>query len=407
MGKWGVQVHAAVVNAGSKDGNIQYAYVIRQFDDNGKPTGSVPDRQTVVFELEYPGETDDDRAHAEQSGALQNWSTLDPLVTEIKSRDNVSSDGYWTISGAKVGHRINGKPGIGNLPDETILYYPDQPYHVVFKDVSEINPQDISNYNYDPDDMTLAANSKTNPHGGATNNNYHAYKLDAKTYNDKLNDLFSKGYVLVSSDVNLKDQTYDINNIKYDADGNVIPINYLVEVRHAVKEVTPNTPASEVPNGFDQNSLSKTATRTIHYVEDNNTDPSKGSILADPTTQTVKFSGSVYVDVVTGKSTTPETITDANGKQVQVASSKSGVIDWTAESGDGSTVTDNVASYNKIERNQIVNSDGTWNNVKSTKATDNGYTDYSGDDAKTAPTEEVASTVADGSHEDIYLVYKQ
>ena len=51
--------------------------------------------------------------------------------------------------------------------------------------------------------MTLAANSKKNPHGGAINDQYQPYHLDATTYNNKIKALKNAGYVIVRSNVNL------------------------------------------------------------------------------------------------------------------------------------------------------------------------------------------------------------
>ncbi len=106
--------------------------------------------------------------------------------------------------------------------------------------------------------------------------------------------------------------------------------HFNVYFRHAVKDITPNTPVDEVPKDPDGNpivdpsDLHKKFTRTITFVVNNDAK----SPLHDPVPQKVTFDGHIYVDMVTGQTTTPETVKDANGNDVQVATTKAGNIEW-------------------------------------------------------------------------------
>jgi LPXTG-motif cell wall-anchored protein len=382
----------------------------------GKPKGNNDLNGTAVA-IEYPEETTENRKLAEKKGNLAGWSTLDELVKGIdapKYDDNIGylTNGYTVALDSKIYYYDeNGNNTESTGPKEAkVVYYQNQSYHIDFEDISEINPQDISGYDYSPTDMTLTANSKTNPHNGdvynatngATNNNVKAYNVDSDgKYSEIIKQLKDQGYVIVSSDVNTADQYYDVNNLQYNADGTIKRIDYHVKVKHAVKKITPDTTEKITDKDgnvtVDPSDLTKTATRTIHYVENDNADPSQATVLQIPTDQEVKYTGSIYIDAVTNKTTTPVEATDKDGKSVQVASDKAGTITWTAD--------DNKDSFAKVSQDIITKAGETWKVVKSTKATGTGYTDYTGNDAKTAPEEAVYSSVANNSHEDVYLIY--
>ena len=135
-----------------------------------------------------------------------------------------------------------------------------------------------------------------------------------------------------------------------------------VYLRHAVKQVTSTTPQTDVPTdghghaAVDPAQLTKTATRTIHYVTQD-----EHKQLLDDTTQNITFNGSVYVDVVTGQLAKPETVTDVHGNKVQVATTTPDTITWTAKDGKN--------SFDPVTKNQITNGKqaGTWT-VTSTTA---------------------------------------
>ena len=97
--------------------------------------------------------------------------------------------------------------------------------------------------------------------------------------------------------------------------------HFNVYFRHAVTEITPNTPAGEVPKNPDgtpivnPEDLHKEFNRTIFY----KANTADGATLMDSTKQHVEFNGTVLIDMVTGRVTTLETVKDVNGKDVQVA----------------------------------------------------------------------------------------
>ncbi|WP_233446402.1 mucin-binding protein [Limosilactobacillus balticus] len=137
----------------------------------------------------------------------------------------------------------------------------------------------------------------------------------------RISDLENAGYVFVDTDYH--------NGDKYGTEDS----HFNVYLRHAVKNITPNTPAKEVPKNpdgtpaVDPSDLHKEFTRNITFVANND----DKSTLSDPISQKVTFDGHIYVDVVTGQATTPETIKNANGENVQVATTKAGKIEWNHE----------------------------------------------------------------------------
>lgn len=117
--------------------------------------------------------------------------------------------------------------------------------------------------------------------------------------------LEDKGY----KSVNVTDGTPDDSNAsvftgnsfdkvdfgKFGKDGKT----FVVHLTHKVVPVTPDTPDDKVPKNskITKDDLTKTATRTIHYVENDQ----NGAALKDPTVQKVTYSGTTYIDEVTGK----------------------------------------------------------------------------------------------------------
>ena len=133
-----------------------------------------------------------------------------------------------------------------------------------------------------------------------------------------------------------------------------------VYLKHAVKDITPNTPVDDVPKdpdgkrAVDPSDLHKEFTRNITFVAD---DDAK-SPLKDAVPQKVTFDGHVYVDMVTGKTTTPETV---KGNDVQVATTKAGNIEWNH---DTQTMDEVVQKYITISKGDkyatFANMVGTW-----------------------------------------------
>ena len=136
-----------------------------------------------------------------------------------------------------------------------------------------------------------------------------------------------------------------------------------VYLKHAVKTITPNTPVDEVPKDpegnpiVDPSDLHKEFHRTIFY-KANTTD---GQTLMGQTDQKTEFNGTIAYDVVTGKTTTPETVKDVNGKDVQVATLKDGTITWDKQNDKFSAINQPTIELKKGDK--YATSDdmiGTW-----------------------------------------------
>ena len=178
------------------------------------------------------------------------------------------------------------------------------------------------------------------------------------------------GYVLVDASGNVKgaDGNVDISKLGkqefIEGMGDNNDHDQYVYLKHAVEEITPETSDSDIPkdpsnptnSSVDKNTLSKTFTHTIYY-KANTTD---GATLKDATTQKVTFEGSIYIDKVTPKTTTPITI-KVNGEDIQVATTNPGQIIWdkssqTMEAVDQPTITLNSGDRYTTSDSMI----GTW-----------------------------------------------
>nr|WP_267495797.1 PT domain-containing protein [Limosilactobacillus reuteri] len=142
-----------------------------------------------------------------------------------------------------------------------------------------------------------------------------------------------------------------------------------VYLKHAVEDITPNTPVDEVPKdpdgkrAVDPSDLHKEFTRNITFVANNDAK----SPLKDSIPQKVTFDGHIYVDMVTGQTTTPETVKDANGKDVQVATTKAGNIEWNHDTQTMDEVVQKYITLNKGDK--YATSDdmvGTWHWISGT-----------------------------------------
>ncbi|MDK6748070.1 hypothetical protein QP367_24980, partial [Citrobacter sp. UMB8248A] len=67
---------------------------------------------------------------------------------------------------------------------------------------------------------------------------------------------------------------------------------FVVHLTHKVVPVTPDTPNVPSNSKVSKDDLTKTATRTIHYVENDQ----NGAELKESTVQTVNYTGTAYVD---------------------------------------------------------------------------------------------------------------
>nr|WP_318651749.1 hypothetical protein [Limosilactobacillus reuteri] len=142
-----------------------------------------------------------------------------------------------------------------------------------------------------------------------------------------------------------------------------------VYLKHAVKDITPNTPVDDVPKdpdgkrAVDPSNLHKEFTRNITFVANNDAN----SPLKDAVSQKVEFDVHIYVDMVTGQTTAPETVKDANGKTTQVATTKAGNIEWNHDTQTMDEVVQKYITLNKGDK--YATSDdmvGTWHWISGT-----------------------------------------
>ncbi|WP_324294965.1 mucin-binding protein [Limosilactobacillus reuteri] len=171
------------------------------------------------------------------------------------------------------------------------------------------------------------------------------------------------GYVLVGLSDNAKDDLLGKQTLAHGVQ------DQYVYLKHAVKTITPNTPVEDVPKdsdgkrAIDPSDLHKEFTRNIAFVANNDAK----SPLKDAVSQKVEFDGHIYVDMVTGQTTTPETVKDANGKRTQVATTKAGNIEWNH---DTQTMDEVVQKYITLNTgDKYATSDdmvGTWHWISGT-----------------------------------------
>lgn len=348
---------AGVYKSYNVNGEVPYEYIKRNCNPDGSPRRAAANSQQVItFGLEYPAETDADREGAEIKGKLQDWTTLDNLVSKI-IWDNDNLKYYMTVDDPNPKNRVMDYNGnIGNPPDTTIVYYQNRPVEIRYVDVTDAShPVTIAGPTYasstqasddlslttNLDSITAAHNSEHNPDGKTDSESiprtgkyeYYAYNSeghlvkDSNVYTDNLAKLQAKNYVIVSTDVNDADKS----NITYDKD-NLSPLIYTVKVMHKAKK----------------QSESKNATRTIHYVADS----TSGKQLQEDTTQKVNLvtDGDYYVDATIADSTDfvhTKEVTDINGQtQLVVDGTKAAdpiVVNWKIDT----TKTDNTSDVTK------------------------------------------------------------
>ncbi|EDX42599.1 LPXTG-motif cell wall anchor domain protein [Limosilactobacillus reuteri subsp. rodentium] len=259
-----------------------------------------------------------------------------PVITDGKLA------GRWLVTEATA----------NNAPEFTV---PD-PSDPNFKEVYDVTLKYVQNVDADITywDITYGMNRKiqlgnTDP---ASDSEGRTGELIHFNNNEKrISNLESQNYVFVDTDYHPTD--------KYGKETS----HFNVYFRHAVKDITPNTPVDEVPKDprgnliVDPSDLHKEFTRNITFVANNDAK----SPLKDSVPQKVTFDGHVYVDMVTGQTTTPETVKDANGKNIQVATTKAGNIEWNH---DTQTMDEVVRKYITLNTgDKYATSDdmvGTW-----------------------------------------------
>ena len=140
----------------------------------------------------------------------------------------------------------------------------------------------------------------------------------------------------------------DVDFGKFGKDGKT----FVVHLTHKVVPVTPDTPNVPSNSKVSKDDLTKTATRTIHYVENDQ----NGAELKESTVQTVNYTGTAYVDVVTGQMVNAKADgKDAQGNTTYVVDTdnkKQPSITWT---------TDNNGKFAQVTPDaSIKKGDDTW-----------------------------------------------
>ncbi|MDX5068964.1 YSIRK-type signal peptide-containing protein [Lactobacillus paragasseri] len=171
----------------------------------------------------------------------------------------------------------------------------------------------------------------------------------------------------------------DVDFGKFGKDGKT----FVVYLTHKVVPVTPDTPNVPSNSKVSKDDLTKSATRTIHYVENDQ----NGAELKESTVQTVNYTGTAYVDVVTGQMVNAKADgKDAQGNTTYVVDTdnkKQPSIAWT---------TDNDGKFAQVTPDaSIKKGDDTWTTgVKSV-------------DEKNAP--DVSTITGKTTNEDVYVPY--
>ena len=171
----------------------------------------------------------------------------------------------------------------------------------------------------------------------------------------------------------------DVDFGKFGKDGKT----FIVHLTHKVVPVTPDTPNVPSNSKVSKDDLTKSATRTIHYVENDQ----NGAELKESTVQTVNYTGTAYVDVVTGQMVNAKADgKDAQGNTTYVVDTdnkKQPLIAWT---------TDNDGKFAQVTPDaSIKKGDDTWTTgVKSV-------------DEKNAP--DVSTITGKTTNEDVYVPY--
>ena len=171
----------------------------------------------------------------------------------------------------------------------------------------------------------------------------------------------------------------DVDFGKFGKDGKT----FVVHLTHKVVPITPDTPNVPSNSKVSKDDLTKSATRTIHYVENDQ----NGAELKESTVQTVNYTGTAYVDVVTGQMVNAKADgKDAQGNTTYVVDTdnkKQPSIAWT---------TDNDGKFAQVTPDaSIKKGDDTWTTgVKSV-------------DEKNAP--DVSTITGKTTNEDVYVPY--
>ena len=312
----------------------------------------------------------------DKSSGLSDDNTQDfaavttPDIINLTSQEAASrkvDDGNWYL----VDTDSNGQVSYGDpnsdtwktdtpnkLPDGYLIYKQKAQYNIHYIDVNGVEGKTT----YEPTDGTELKDHEVTGVGSEDK----TYVGDTPDATQKLwspADYEKAGYVLVGLSDNAKGDLLGKQTLTKNVQ------DQYVYLKHAVMDITPNTPAHDVPKdpdgkrAVDPSDLHKEFTRTITFVANNDAK----SPLKDRIPQKVEFDGHIYVDMVTGQTTTPETIKDANGKTTQVATTKAGNIEWNHDTQTMDEVVQKYITLNKGDK--YATSDdmvGTWHWISGT-----------------------------------------
>ena len=312
----------------------------------------------------------------DKSSGLSDDNTQDfaavttPDIINLTSQEAASrkvDDGNWYL----VDTDSNGQVSYGDpnsdtwktdtpnkLPDGYLIYKQKAQYNIHYIDVNGVEGKTT----YEPTDGTeLKYHEVTGV--GSEDKTYVGDTPDATQKLWSPADYEKAGYVLVGLSDNAKGDLLGKQTLTKNVQ------DQYVYLKHAVMDITPNTPAHDVPKdpdgkrAVDPSDLHKEFTRNITFVANNDAK----SPLKDSIPQKVEFDGHIYVDMVTGQTTTPETIKDANGKTTQVATTKAGNIEWNHDTQTMDEVVQKYITLNKGDK--YATSDdmvGTWHWISGT-----------------------------------------
>lgn len=153
----------------------------------------------------------------------------------------------------------------------------------------------------------------------------------------------------------------------------------------------------------DQKTETKTVKRIVHFVADNdNHDQLKGS-----ETQLVKYTTTFFTDK-DGKLVNAKTVKDADGKTIYVLdvdNKQTPKKTWTVDDTQGASLNDGQASYDQVKQETVDVASGAlkghWVIEKAAQDKVDGQTIPT----KVAPTEQISNDIADGTVENVYLIY--
>ncbi|MCC4383494.1 PT domain-containing protein [Limosilactobacillus reuteri] len=289
------------------------------------------------------------------------FSAVNQPTIELKKGDKYATSddmiGTWELVDGEAGE-VDLTPASKNPDDKTLVYKQKAQYNIHYIDVNGVEDKTT----YEPTDGHELTDHLV-PNVGEGKGIFIGDTPDATAKLWSPADYEKAGYVLVGLSDNAKGDLLGKQTLTHGVQ------DQYVYLKHAVKDITPNTPVDDVPKdpdgkrAIDPSDLHKEFTRNITFVANNDAK----SPLKDSIPQKVEFDGHIYVDMVTGQTTTPETVKDANGKNIQVATTKAGNIEWNH---DTQTMDEVVRKYITLNKgDKYATSDdmvGTWHWISGT-----------------------------------------